>query len=128
MARKKTKSPASSANGDWRDKVHFVDFSIEDEASIKEWYDANSPVWFTCLEQLFDDQWAIKVSPPKGGDDWFITGQFRGSGEAYDGHSFTVRYPDMETGVVLLFYVITAMLEEGQFDQVLDNKSRAWLK
>lgn len=127
MARKKPQRSPGLDGTDWRSKIHFVDFSVDDEIAIKEWYDANVPVWNTCLEQLFDDGWAVKISPPKNGDDWFVSGSFRGQGENYDGHTFTVRYPDMETGVILLFYVVTAMLRDGQMDQVLDSKSRAWL-
>jgi hypothetical protein len=126
VARKKRGSD-SKENFDWRDKIHFVEFSLEEEIDIKEWYDSNSPVWVSCLEQLFDDEWAVKVSPPKGGDDWYVSGQFRGQGKNYDGHTFTVRYPDMEQAVILLFYVLTAMLEDGKMDQVLDSKARAWL-
>ena len=125
---KKSRSGSLSESKSWKDLVHFVEFSLDDELKIKDWYDANGPVWDTCLEQLFDEGWAVKISPPKNGDDWFVTSQFRGSGEAYDGHSFTVRYPDMETGVILIYWVITAMLKDGQMDQVLDTKPRAWLK
>jgi len=127
MARNPKKSDGNNTDIDWRSKVHFVEFSFEEENDIKVWRDATSPDWVTCLEQLFDDGWSVKVSPPGQGDDWFVTGQYRPTGEVYSGHSFTVKYPDLEASVMLLFYVITAMLADGKMDGLLHTKNRAWL-
>ena len=127
MARQKKASSSVTTKSDWRDKVHFVEFSYEEETEIQEWYSDKSPNWADCLAEMLDSQWAVKISPPKGGDDWFVTGQFRGSGEAWDGHSFTIRYPDCETATVILYYYVKVILIRSGFDEALRSASRAWL-
>lgn len=127
MARKKLDPKGTVKEVDWRDKIHFVEFSYEEEIEIQGWYSDKSPVWTDCLAEMLDSQWAVKISPPKDGDDWFVTGQFRGSGEAWDGHSFTVRYPDCETATVILYYYIKVILIRSGFDKPQWGKGRAWL-
>ena len=127
MTRKKKTVLPAVTNSDWRDKIHFVEFSYDEEVEIQEWYSDKSPNWTDCLAEMLDSQWAVKISPPKGGDDWFITGQFRGSGEDWDGHSFTVRYPDCETAAVILYYYVTIILIRSGFDEAQRGKGRAWL-
>lgn len=128
MPRKSSRSSEVKSNEDWRTKIHFVDFSVEEEDTIKLWYEANSPQWQDCFEQMVDSGWAVKISPPAKGDDWYATAQCRDDKVAYSGHSFTVRYPDYTMAIVLLFYVTDAMLPNGHLDLVIEPKGRAWLK
>lgn len=128
MARQKKNGQPVTQEPDWRTKIHFVEFSYEEEVEIQEWYSDKSPNWTDCLAEMLDSQWAVKISPPKGGDDWFVTGQFRGSGEPWDNHSFTIRYPDCETATVILYYYVTVILIRSGLAESQWGKGRAWLR
>lgn len=127
MARNSRKA-VSKAGDLWKEKVHYVEFSVEDEVSCQDWAKSQRPGWADCLDEMLDSEWAVKITPPKDEGDWFVTGQKKSSSDELDGHSFTVKYPDKAGAVVLLYWVITSMLKDGRLDQVIKSKSRAWLE
>lgn len=126
MPRKPSK-PRRTGGESWKDNLHTVDFSLEEEMDIQAWESKTKPSPWFLLQELVDDGWSIRITPPKNGDDYWCTGTAKSVEKSLDGHSFSVRYPDMETTIILLGYVIKVQLEDGQLDQIITPKSRDWL-
>lgn len=126
MARKKTSAGESVGQG-WRDKLHLIEFSFEDELDVKEWVTSMKPEASLLLEELVDSGWSVRISPPKSGDDYWCTATAKSIGEGLDGHSFSVKYPDFETAIILCGYAIQCMVIPGKFTVDAPRSSRAWL-
>lgn len=112
----------------WQDKLHLVEFSFEDEEQIHRWYEREKPDTWPIFSEMLDSGWSVRVSPPKQGDDYWCTATAKSVEKSLDGHSFSIRYPDMETAVILCGYVVLVMIPDNQLDQLVQPKSRAWLK
>lgn len=112
----------------WKDKVHRVDFSPNEEHEIAEWYHSLTIEWYTIVEQLVDSGWAVKITPPSSNDNYWVTASCKVRKHHYDGHSFSVVYPDFATAIILIYYVITIMVETQGREFGSAGGSRAWLK
>lgn len=111
----------------WQDKVHTVYFSAMEEDTVRLWVGENKPNWVTCLEELVDDGWSVKVTPPGKGDDYWCTITCKDSKSPFNGHSFSTRYPDLALSVILAYYVANVMIERGELDQFARSNGKNWL-
>lgn len=129
MSRRGGNSASRNERGsEWKERLHRVDFSLEDELAAQEWATANKPAWDTCLEELVDNAWSVRVSPPTSGDDYWVSATCKDEKADYGGHTFSVVYPDYQTGTILLFWYITSQLEPGLGGDFSAGKTRAWLQ
>lgn len=112
----------------WKDRIHRVDFSVNEEFEITEWYHGLTVEWYEIIEELVDSGWAVKVTPPSGNDNYWVTASCKVKKHSYDGHSFTVAYPDFATAIILIYYVVTIMLDQQGREFGSVGGSRAWLK
>lgn len=127
MANKSRFKGGKSADS-WKDRLHTVDFSYEDELAVKRWLDEKKPEPYVLLEELLDNGWSVRISPPISGDDYWCTATAKSVEKSIDGHSFSVKYPDMRTSVLLCGYVILVMLPTSELDSMIEPRSREWLK
>ncbi len=118
----------SKPNSNWRDRLHTVNISRDEEVEIIAWYEKKEPDPWTCIEELIDNLWSVRVTPPGSGDDFWASASCRDSKSSLDGHTFSVHYPDAAVVVALLFYVITVMLERGDHDIMADISAKDWIK
>jgi hypothetical protein len=128
MVRSKGSKPGKDGAGSWKDRLHVVDFSYEDELIIADWYESSKPEPYTCLEELLDGDWSIRVTPPSNGNDFWCSATYKGEGRAYSGHTYTVKYPDCGTVIILVYYVVYTMLEDGRLNASMSVRSKAWLE
>lgn len=112
---------------DWRDKFHNIQFSFDDEVVIQEWYATNKPNYVTCLEELLDNGWSVKITPPSRGDAYWCSVTCKDAKSPYHEHTFSVKYPDLSAAVVLAFYVVEVMLERGEFSTLVQSNGNRWL-
>lgn len=115
-------------NSSWRDKLHTVNLSFEEEMQIAAWYAKNEPDPWTCIEELTDDLWSIRVTPPGSGDDFWASASCRDSKSEFEGHTFSVHYPDAAAAVALLYYVVTVKLKRGDHDLLEEMGTKDWMK
>ncbi len=117
-----------SGNSSWRDKLHTVNLSRDEEKEVAIWYaDQDRDAW-TCVEEMIDDFWSVRITPPGGGDDFWASASCRDSKSELDGHTFSVHYPDVDTVVILLYYVVNVMLKRGDHDIFTEISPKDWLK
>ena len=128
--RKQNKRSNGSNNGDdgWRDKIHSVDLSRNDEAEIVSWLLESTPQWQSKFAEILDSGYALKISPPGKGNDYWFSATCRVEKDPWYGHTFTVKYPDLEMGLLYITFVLQVWLERGQLDQYLGNEDEDWIR
>lgn len=128
MARKKNIAHQTNNNEGWKKKVHTLYFSMEEEFEIQAWYGTSELSWHLALEELVSDDLSVRINPPSTGDDYWASATFKSKEDTYHGHTFSVKYPDMEIAVLILYWAITVYVEEGRFQLEEETGSRDWLK
>lgn len=113
----------NGGKGDWRDRVHHISLTRNDENEAAEWWNLQTKDWGTLFEELLDSYWAIKISPPARTDDYWVSLSRRRDGDQWDGHTFIVRYPGFEGAIVLAYYVVQTFISEGR----IQTDSRTFL-
>lgn len=127
---KKRGSNGSNGSRDadgWRGKIHFVDFSRRQEDEVKLWYSTVDGNVSLALSKLLDSGWGIKLTPPSSGDLFWCSVTCKIEGNPLEGHTLTVRYPDMEGCFWLAYYVVFVMLERGELSDLAPDTARKWL-
>lgn len=117
-----------AGNANWRDKLHTVSLSVGEEMEVAAWFKDNTMIAWVCLEELLDNSWSVRITPPGSGDDYWASATCRQSKSDVEGHTFSVRYPDVEGVMFLLYYVVTVMLERGDHDIFSEISSKDWMK
>lgn len=127
MSKKGARNSRARNEVGWQDRMHNIDFSYSDEVEAQGWYDAVKPLWSACVEELVEDGWSVRITPPTQGDDYWVSCTGKSVENRYLDHSYIVRYPDLETAVVLMYYVITKWGEDGRLPGATDNSKGGWL-
>lgn len=129
MPRKTVKKPQlqGSNDGSWRDRTHRVDFSLADEFEIQQWYEGGSHDARDCLWELVDSGWSVKVTPPQSNDDYWVSLGDRRSASETKGHTFTIRYPDMDLAIIIAYYVANVWIEERYLAEGITGNSKGFL-
>lgn len=126
---KKPGSKGRKPNGSsWKDRLHLIDFSRDEEDEIKEWYSKNTVPWQTMYEELLDSGCSVKATPPSRQDDYWVSITVKDSGSDWYEHTFTIRYPDFISAMTIAYYFFTVHLVEGRYQTERGGGSRDWLK
>lgn len=127
MSRNVARRGASSSKGTWKDRIHTVFFSYQEEDEIKEWFTRSNVTWHVCLSELIDDGYSVKVSPPASGDDYWVSVTLKKDMGTWTGHTFSIRYPDFEQSVIIMYWFCKCYLVEGRYQMNGDTTSRSFL-
>lgn len=128
MARNSKSKNVEEDKSDWRTRLHNVELSFEEELTIQEWYAATEPKFSLCIEELVSEGWSIRISPPTTGSDFWCSGTYKIDDEDYKGHTWSIRYPDLETSVFLLYWYINNVISETGLGGSKESGGRNWLQ
>jgi hypothetical protein len=127
MSRTRGKGRKADTHASWQDRMHNLDFSYADEKEAGDWYQAVRPIWSSCIEELVEDGWSIRITPPGSGDDYWITATGKSTEEKYVDQSYIVRYPSLENGVCLMYFALTKWGDDGRLPAGQKGSKTDWL-
>jgi len=96
--------------------MHFLSFSHNDEVEINTWLKSQKPQWAPCLEEIVDNGWSLKVTPPGSRDDYTVSITCKDTASDAHDHSFILTYPDFDGAILLAYYVSTVMYDRAELD------------
>lgn len=116
------------AGKSWRDNLHWLNFSYDDEIEIRKWVNNTSPDWSSCLAELVDSEWSVRITPPTRGDDYTVSCTYKGKRAELKDQTYIASYPDFEGSVLIAYWAITILLEDRGALKTNELTTRAWLE
>jgi hypothetical protein len=127
MAAKKNGRSKGGSQLSWRDRVHFVSFSRRDEEDILSWRESMGFGWVEAFEELVDDGWGLKITPDAEGGDLWVSVTAKSVIGDLNGHTFTFRYPAIQGGVLLAYYISHVWTETRGLAAMKAEVGEDWL-
>ena len=121
------KPKSSSSNTDWKDRYHVINLSPRDEKDCIDWVIATKPNWTSCVEQMVEDGWSVKITPPNNNSNYVVSFTGKCVDTEYDDNTYSVYYPDLEGCVLVAFYVAEVWRENGRLPSAGVKKTEGFL-
>jgi hypothetical protein len=117
------RKPKIEATQDWKDKIHYVNLSYQQELEIKEWLSQRKGQPIDYLDEIIDDRWAIKFTNRKDGRGITTSVTCNDDDHELAGHTWTMTYGSFKVGILIAYWLVREYLDEnaGQAEVTTKN-------
>jgi len=112
MPRAKSKKPVIAKQSDWRDRMHYVNLSYNEELEIREWLSGREGNQLDYLDEMIEDGWGVKMTPRKDGRGITTSVTCNDSDHALDGHTYMLTYGSVRVGIMVAYWLVREFLAD----------------
>lgn len=110
MPRRKKTVPENA--NDWRDKMHYINLSYNDELEVKEWLIAQKAEPSSMLDELLDDLWSVKLTNRQDGRGVTTSVTCRDPESELLDHTYIMTYPSYKVGLMVSYWLVRVRLSD----------------